>query len=586
MKRNLKFFPKSILVDGCLPFERAVYHASINPFIGQNFVGFVHELSNAPFLQKQIRSGRASFGSILYTQNTLYKQLYLSNTPLQVVPWNTDDVGQKPEFQALIVATEEFKYEFSKKDEVSKPLLGKTVTIPKGTRLAHSIPGKSNQDIFDPLRYKLNDSFLKYRVDNDLQDGGFYVSVESGRDGRIVVFMAADLYNFMETEPVNGQGSHQLHRSVLAHVLTSVFWVVRDRIRNDDNNDFVKKHQGIADLLTELAGISFMSQVGRPDFQPDKVATGIAPLVFGQAKEKRSSRFLEFEAGKFELLRSSLIEEKGSDAQVALLKACLGRKSFFSWVKLNLNGGEVGQVVPDVFSRKLDEDEFKGMKELVEQEATQLWCDVPLSVACRSSFWGMVTVSHIEKGIIEPSYLASYRKSISGVERIELALVSKDNKEIDHVARTILRKLSGLPEARGVPRSVSCDCPFGRAWWRQRILRETLSLTDGNRQEISDTLYKSKSYWEKLFMLPQMEIPKSTPARFGDSKVRTAFIWALSDYITNYDYRKLFASQGLIDDCLHRFARMSLEREFGVFELEELKCIIKEEVIEPEHTGS
>ena len=55
-----------------------------------------------------------------YTQNTLYKQLYLSNTPLQVVPWNTDDVGQKPEFQSLIVATEEFKCEFSKKDEVSK----------------------------------------------------------------------------------------------------------------------------------------------------------------------------------------------------------------------------------------------------------------------------------------------------------------------------------------------------------------------------------------------------------------------------------------------------------------------------------
>ena len=574
----------SFLVDDCFPFERATYHASMNPSIDCKFVGFAHELKNAPFLQNLIKSGLASFGCILYTKNTLYKKLYLSNVPLHVVQWNTDDVGQNPEFQAVIVVTNGFKYKFSRKDDVSEWLLGKSVTFPKGARLASGVLGKPSQSRFDPLSRNLKDTLLKFRLDEDIQEGGFYVSIESGPEGRVEVFMAADLYDFMENESTDDQ----LYRAVLAHILTSAYWAFRDGIRDDDNDDFAKKHQGVANLLTEITGENFMHQVALADFQPDKVATRIAPLVVGQAKAKRSGKFLEYEGRKIEALRSSLIEKKGSEAQRVLLEACLGRESFFDWVESNLKGGEIGQLVPEVFSRKLDEYEFTGMKYLGEQEASQLWSDVPVIVALRSSFWGIVTVNHIKKGIIEPCYLASVLrnlkssvKPITGVERIEGALGSDDDEEIDHVARTILRKLCGLQEARGV-RSVSCDCPFARAWWRQRILEETVRLTMGNEDAMSTTLYKSKTYWEKLLMLPQMEVSKSKPSRFGDSKVRTAFIWALSDYDDNPDYKKLFRSDGLIDKCMRKFISMSLEREFGVFEIEELKNIIKNEVIEPE----
>ena len=593
MTTFFEYLSDSFLEDDRFPFERAIYHASMNPSIDCNFIGFSHELTNAPFLQNLIESGRASFGCILYTKNTLCKRLYLSRTPLHVIPWSVDDVGQNPQFQAIIVATKEFRYKFSRKDGVSKRLLGKSVAVPRGARLAFGVPGKPIQTRFDPLSRKLKDTLLKYRLDEGIQDGGFYVSVESGRAGRVEVFMAADLYNFMENESTDDQ----LHRSVLAHILTSVFWVFRDGIRNDDNDDFAKKHQGVADLLTEITGESFIHQIVLANFQPDKVATSLAPLVVGQAEATRSNEFLEFNARKIEALRLSLIEKRGSDAQRVLLEACLGRESFFSWVELNLNGGEVGQVVPEVFSRKLDEDEFTGMDEPTEREASQLWSDVPSTVACRSSFWGIVTVNHIEKGIIEPSYLAFVKpssklrlkrtsttsvKSIAGVERITKALGSNDDKKIDRVARTILRKLSGLQEARGI-RSVSCDCPFGRAWWRQRILHETVSLTMGNQGAIRDTLYNTKTYWEKLVMLPQMEVSRAKPSRFGDSKVRTAFIWALSEYVDNFDYEMLFDSGGLIDDCMRSFINMSLKREFGVFEMEELKHIIKEEVIQPEH---
>ena len=571
--------------DGDQPLARCCYTARGEVSRDGLLVHVTHNVKNSEFVKAQISQGRAMFVCAVRTHGTGHKQIFLSRNECQNIQLDVDVVGEHPilTVHAMIVVMQDFTHIFSEKDDVAESWIGMCIHFSKGVRLASAsveLPLPIAPSVINPQSI---DELLKYRVEPNLQAGGFYVEIRSDDGGRIEAHMSADLYDFMSGESTNGE----LQRSVIAHILTSSLWTLRECIRNDDGSDFVRMHSRIVDFLSELVGESFLNQVESARFQADKIATSLVPLMFGKARKRQQTQFLEFEARKFENLRSALIGETGSEAQVELLQACLSRKSFFSWVKRELGDDKTGQTIPEVFFRKLTEEEFKGMGEVLERKASQLWSDIPLLVACRSSFWGMVTINHIEKGIIEPSYLASVLgKSIKGVKRIERAIMSKDKKEIDDVARTILRKLSGLPEARGAPRSVSCDCPFGRSWWRQRILHETVTLTGGRHQAIADTLYQSKSYWEKLLMLPQMEIPKLKPARFGDNRVRTAFIWALSDYVANYDYRMLFISQGLIDKCMHRFARMSLEREFGVFELEELKCILKEEVIEPEHRGS
>ena len=539
-----------------------------------------HRHMKIKFLDKQLTQGNAFYCFTISARNSGYRQIFLSQNPSHLVQWSSEIADDDFSCRAVIVVAHSFTYEFSAHDQVADEWIGKRISFPKGARLLCSIAPISSSAALHLLHPQQRDGLLTYRVDDNLHDGGFYVEIGSTNGGWIDVYMSTNLYEIICVDPTGGR----LYCSVLAHILSSAFWKIREGVRDDDKIGFAKRHHRIVDLLNELTGGNFLDQVGGANFQPDRVATNLVSLVFGTTRRNRPSQLREFDVGKFKALRTSLIEKEGDEAQVELLQSCVSQELFLSWVEKKLKGGEVGRVEPAVFSRNLTEGEFKGMNELLEREASQLWSEIPLSVACRSSFWGMVTVNHIVKGIIEPSYLASVLgKPIKGVELIESAIVSNDKKKIDEVTRTILRKLSGLPEARGVPRSVSCDCPFARAWWRQRILEETVALTGGDRQAISATLYRSKSYWEKLLMLPQMEVTKSSPARFGDNKVRTAFIWALSDYDGNYDYGSLFRSQGLIDNCMHRFAKMSLEREFGAFEVEELKVIIKEEVIEPEH---
>ena len=96
-------------------------------------------------------------------------------------------------------------------------------------------------------------------------------------------------------------------------------------------------------------------------------------------------------------------------------------------------------------------------------------------IACRISFWAGVTLQHIRSdGIGEPYWLAANGgRTEGGDERIDRALVTQDAKGIDDCVRTVIRRMSGLPGARG-NKSVFVNPSFGRAWWRERIVARIL----------------------------------------------------------------------------------------------------------------
>ena len=84
-----------------------------------------------------------------------------------------------------------------------------------------------------------------------------------------------------------------------------------------------------------------------------------------------------------------------------------------------------------------------------------------------------------------------------------------------------MRNLSGLPEARG-NRSVYVDCPFARAWWRQRLV--TRVLGHGDPVPVSAVGYVvrlNKGYWERLTTLIV-----SRNSVFGSDVVQDALVAA------------------------------------------------------------
>ena len=284
----------------------------------------------------------------------------------------------------------------------------------------------------------------------------------------------------------------------------------------------------------------------------------------------------EFDSSGYGAIRKSLIREKGSKAQVQFLEAVRSNSKFIRWIRNALDANASGATHLTLYPRKLTEAEFKDTPSKVEKVAFEAWSELTPSIACRSEFWACATLNHIEKGIIDSSFLAAPNNSSgSGLTRIETALAKDDAKAIDDVTRTVLRRFSGLPEARGGLRSIYVNCAFGKAWWRQRIIDQTLEVTNGDRDAVTSTLHQSQEYWEKL-----VNVLSSRNSVFGDEKVRSTLIWALSTHVDDTRYRNIFLARGAIDRCMDLLGVYSAVQEFGVFEINELREFIEKYIIE------
>ena len=271
-------------------------------------------------------------------------------------------------------------------------------------------------------------------------------------------------------------------------------------------------------------------------------------------------------------LRKDLLQAKGKNLQVEFLEAARDSKSFIARIERRIRLKDEGDPF-DLWADSLSESEYKEPPKTVEKELFENWQNLTPAQASEETFWGHVTLEHIKKGIIEAPYLAANGGNLpGGLERIDKALKEKQEKTIDSIVRTILRRLGGLPEARG-SKSVYVNCPFARAWWRGYVTEEICRETDADYDKVVDTLRASQEYWERLIVLIV-----SRNSVLGDSNVRTALIWALSELVEGKDEDKnkkqLFQVEAL-KKISRKIGIRSSWQELGVFSVEDLKQIME-----------
>ena len=227
--------------------------------------------------------------------------------------------------------------------------------------------------------------------------------------------------------------------------------------------------------------------------------------------------------------RKSLLRVKGSKQQREFLYAAQNNDKFVEFVRSSVC--TEGNTNIPLISENLSENEYKDSPIDTEVKLYSAWDKITPETACRVSFWGEVTLRHIEEGesdrLIKAYYLAANGGSLpGGQERIDRSLSDQGSiKEIDTCVRTILRRMSGLPEARG-NRTQYVDCPFGRAWWRIRLSNEIAEESLMHVNKIRNLLHLQQAYWEELVTLVV-----SRNSILGDRKVRDALIWSLAEIL-------------------------------------------------------
>ena len=256
------------------------------------------------------------------------------------------------------------------------------------------------------------------------------------------------------------------------------------------------------------------------------------------------SSFIELSDVEYTRFRKSLLRTKGSDAQRSFLKDVRDTDAFLqSMARIPTTGSTTTPVNPE----PLTESEFKEPAPIIERSLYETWSMLKPATACRSTFWAHVTLDHLRQDRIQSSYLAANGGSLpGGLERIDSVLADISDRapqRMDLCVRTVLRRLGGLPEIRG-NRSVYVDCPFARAWWRERWVdhasRGDLELA----RHLRTVIRTSQTYWEKF--IDRVVFRNST---FGDENLRSAFLRALALFVRDNPETELLRIQAIQRLC-------------------------------------
>ena len=288
--------------------------------------------------------------------------------------------------------------------------------------------------------------------------------------------------------------------------------------------------------------------------------------------------YAELDASAYTVFHKKLLQTKGGEFQLEFLNALSDAKEFVDFVRVQVPtvSGESAALIPGAL---LTEESFKDPPKSVERKIWDCLKDIPPRVACRASFWAEVTLRHIEEGAIEdPRCLAANgRQGETGAERIDRALrplendQDRRNKLMDDCVRTALRRMSGLPVARG-NRSVFVDAPFARAWWRERLVARITERGDAveDRLSLLDVVRQNQTYWERLATMIV-----SRGSVLGSVNVQDAFINSLAKRFKE-DVDTELRSANALTSALRRFSAISAARELGALEFNEIGAVADE----------
>jgi len=277
----------------------------------------------------------------------------------------------------------------------------------------------------------------------------------------------------------------------------------------------------------------------------------------------------QFDDAEYTSFRKRLLRRKGSSAQKDFLRQVRDHDEFIAELdKFKVSNASKPALIP----HPLTESEYKEPPIDTEQAIYRSWSELVPAAACRSAFWARVTLEHVRHRRIQAVYLAANGGSLpGGAERIDRALADRSGKAnvlLDRCVRTILRRLGGLPEVRG-NRSVFVDCPFARAWWRERMVSEAAHGNSEIENAVRAAFRINQTYWEKF--IDRVVFRNST---FGAFNIRSAFARALGSALATNPTSNLRETKTLQRLCRNATAYQG-SRELGIIGDKDLDVIMQ-----------
>ena len=256
--------PYPALEAGNLSFPQGSYEPEVRMREDGHSIEIEHRISGAPFIERLIEEGVVNYYCLFSVPKTGIRTLY-KTAKVDKVSWEKSVVGQPPRLRPLLIYTgEDRKCKLTAKCGVANLWQGKSITLPKGARLARGEFLDVNNSEYSFLRFAKGngDEFKRgsFKVLPSNEDG-FYFKIEA----------APDVFDFVQK---NGMDV-ALRAGILTGIVGQCFSILKYKYKetDEDSNDFPNLRTLSSKLESEYG-----SDWNDDDFDPMFAATTLYPL--------------------------------------------------------------------------------------------------------------------------------------------------------------------------------------------------------------------------------------------------------------------------------------------------------------------
>ena len=261
---GVRSFPWPVLQRGDSSFPGGVYGVVVEPARDRRGLKLTHHIQGAPLILRLLAEQRAQYACTVSSANASYRRIDISTEPVQWVAWARDDLGAPPIFAPMVISTQEHRCTFdADHDGVADLWHGRTIVLPKGAKL---VLGPSFQLQASLLQ------LLNFKMDHGLADGQFEVKPNTEDGFHFDVYLARDLFSFLEFKrDRNWRGN------IMTHIVSAALALLQRDFATDDDEESWRVFPNLAAFAEYLKEKDMPVWDEREAFIPERVATALYP---------------------------------------------------------------------------------------------------------------------------------------------------------------------------------------------------------------------------------------------------------------------------------------------------------------------
>ncbi|MCG8620743.1 MAG: hypothetical protein MJE68_01920 [Proteobacteria bacterium] len=268
MAETVYAFPFPVLEEGNTSFPNATYDVEWKKTSDESSVMLTHKLEGAPFLQKLLDKGQASYACLVAIPVTGYRRFHTSKNSQQKITWDKGYMADSFMIRPFVIATKNITHTLGKNDGVADIWHGQEITIPQGARLARYSYLRHAASKVNLLRFKLNDKL-----------DATAMQVEATTDNGLIfnVSMGKDLHRFMQNRD---EKNKLIHNNICVHAVSRALEIIKSEYtgKESDGNQIWEGYSNLR-MLADALQEEDLPMWDEEGFDPVKVATILYPII-------------------------------------------------------------------------------------------------------------------------------------------------------------------------------------------------------------------------------------------------------------------------------------------------------------------